>query len=136
MRHNIKEWTTWIAILTLSICLIVMIFTLDNARQTNEAKIELMQEQIEEANTKAITMSDIEELEFYAKENARYTKLRLEDISGHKAEIEKLQSLYENELLSQRCFESQIDRKINWLEYNIEYCKDETNLEQFRPKKY
>jgi len=77
------------------------------------AKIELAKQETAKAQAQAVKKSDIELLEFYAKENASLAKQRLEDITSHKAEIEKLQELYETELLTQRCYEAQIDRKIN-----------------------
>lgn len=97
-----------------------------------EAKLSMAIEQREEAKTKAATKSDIELLEFYAQENANFAKERLKDIEYHRQEILTLQDLYEFEILGKRCFEAQISRKINWLEYNLEYCKDESNLDQYR----
>jgi hypothetical protein len=33
------------------------------------------------------------------------------------------------------CYTNQITRKIDWVEYNLEYCKTDSNLEQFRTVK-
>ena len=128
-------------IITVSIILFMLIIywlltLFVNIEKKYQAKINIIQQDKIKAEAKANKKSDIELLEFWAKENASSAKQRLEDIAWYKLEITKLQWLYETELLTQRCYEAQIDRKINWLEYNIEYCKDETNLDQYRTKKY
>ena len=131
---NIKFiWIATAIILTISVAFYHYNLYLNNIYT---AKIQILEEEKTQAEAQAKKKSDIELLEFYAAENAAFAKQRLEDITYHKEEITKLQSLYETELLTQRCYEAQIDRKINWLEYNLDYCKDEANLDQYRTKKY
>lgn len=134
---KIMRKLNFIYILTV-IIITVILFHYYNERLNNihNAKLGIMQEVLEEAEIKLLIQSDIETLESYARENASLSKWRLEEISKYKDKIIFLEELYEDEVLSQRCFEHQIDRKINWLEYSIEYCNAETNLDQFRTKKY
>ena len=136
MKFTKMQWAITIVIAILSISLIAMVITFHSEMNTNNSKVEILKNEKAEAEAKANKKSDIEMLEFYAKENAYFAKDRLKEIAEYKEEITKLEWLYETEVLTQRCYESQIDRKINWLEYNLEYCKDESNLEQFRSKKY
>ena len=129
-----------IIIVATTIVFIFVVMYINNYINIQKAKYKLLEEQssymIQEAKAQAEKKSDIEILEMNAAEMAATSKVRLNDIESLKEEIAKLEKLYEVELLSQRCYESQIDRKINWLEYNIDYCKDENNLVQFRSKKY
>lgn len=97
-----------------------------------ETKKQVLEQQVQKEKTKK---SDIEILEQWAKENAVFAKSRLKEIKKYKVEIKKLEALYEEELLTQRCYEAQIERKINWLEYNLNYCKDKKNIQQFRTVK-
>ena len=60
----------------------------------------------------------------------------LKKIEQYKYMIEEAQRDYEYNVLVSRCSKDQISRMIDWLEYNINYCKDSKNLESFRTKKY
>lgn len=121
----------WFLVFVFLILLVITTryYSQENVVANNNIKIIELQKQLD-------MKSDIEILEEAALSNARYAKSRLVDIIEYKKAISKLESLYESELLTQRCYESQIDRKINWFEYNINYCKDKLNILKFKSKKY
>jgi hypothetical protein len=106
-----------IIIVATTIVFIFVVMYINNYINIQKAKYKLLEEQssymIQEAKAQAEKKSDIEILEMNAAEMAATSKVRLNDIESLKEEIAKLEKLYEVELLSQRCYESQIDRKIN-----------------------
>ena len=99
-----------------------------------ETKNTIFKDSIEELETKVNTKSDIEMLDFYASEAKMYSEYRLETIAELKEELKLVEWLYEFEILQVRCYKSQIDRKINWLEYQMDFCKSQENLDTFRKK--
>lgn len=137
MKEYIKEHYKVIAIVIL---LIVLVWTLyvDTIR-TNDAKLRLIQQEadrkIDEATAKSKEKSDVEILEFRASESKHYSDEYMEDIEAAKELIKNTEPLYELELLRSKCFTNQISRKIDWLEYNINYCNNDENLKQFRTVK-
>lgn len=138
MKYFLNNFAKQIAMIVILLAIAFAITT--NIREADQeaydAKLEMKQQEIIDLKEISNKKSDIEMLEFHAKENAYYAKEKLDSIAGYKAEIINLEEGYETNILFQRCFESQIDRKINGLEYNMEYCKDKDNLDQFRSKKY
>lgn len=129
--------------ITVTIVAILAIFIADLFDdQAAEYKAKLsMQEQesnkvINELAEISNKQSDIELLGEAANIAATNAKDGLDHIEKLRAEIKSEEKEYEFQLLTQRCFESQIFRMTSNLEYNLEYCKDKANLEQFRTKKY
>lgn len=136
LRRLTRKDYAFILLLIVALYFVTIYLLADNARKINETKITMMEQEQIKLEAKANKRSDIEILEAKASENADYVKSRLEEIESYKEAIKILEWLYETELLTQRCYESQIDRKINDLEYNLDYCEEEVNLDQFRSKKY
>lgn len=138
MKRNIK------AILMVVLVIVAVItnisYMLDNQAKEYEEKLEIQNKEsikvIDDLVKLTHKQSDIEILGFAANIAATDAKSRLEHIEELKLEIKTQQEIYEFQLLTQRCFEAQIYRMTNNLEYNLEYCKEEVNLEQFRTKKY
>jgi len=128
MITRIKKHTLKILTITIVILSIVSIYMIYNMLTIERAKVKLL-------NNQVVTLSDIEILERWANKNATSAKTRLYNIDELKQTIWSLEKMYEKETLTKRCYESQIDRKINWLEYNVKYCELPENLEQFRSKK-
>lgn len=79
--------------------------------------------------------SDIETLENVAKNAIKSKNDALLEISKAKKIIEENTIKYEVWILVTRCTKSQINRKIDWLEYSLDYCKDKNNLNTFKEKK-
>ena len=100
----------------------------------SEAKIKAAQELLE-AQAKANKNSDIEILEGRARESSEASKDHMKTIEEARALIKSTEPKYETELLRSICYTNQITRKIDWVEYNLEYCKTDSNLEQFRTVK-
>lgn len=105
-------------------------------------KIDSYEKEVIQANAKITKLeiekqekSDIEKLEELAKESADNAKNSLTKIEEIQKTVDTERINYENNTLRQRCYSEQISRKINWLEYNIDYCKDNSVLENFRVKK-
>jgi len=123
---------TKIIIITILIISILSAFTI-YSYQSN--KLKAIQKQNLILQRKVEKKSDIEILEERAKWNFNNSQKTLQEINHYKEMVKILEPLYEIAILRKRCYEAQIERKINWLEYNLNYCKDENNLEQFRKKK-
>lgn len=105
-------------------------------------KIDSYEKEVIQANARITELeiekqekSDIEKLEELAKESADNAKNSLTKIEEIQKIVDTERINYENNTLRQRCYSEQISRKINWLEYNIDYCKDNSVLENFRVKK-
>ena len=79
--------------------------------------------------------SEIEVLEAKAIEANNKSNNHLMIIKKLRKEISNNEKAYELELLRERCIKSQIERKIDWLEYQLNYCDNNKNLEYFRLKK-
>ncbi len=84
---------------------------------------------------KLTVSSDIEKLEKIAKEAVKQSNISIWKIKTLENKIKQENQIYEKNLLISRCIEQQINRKIKWKEYSIDYCNDSVNLEQFRSKK-
>lgn len=107
------------------------------AEQT--AKLELIQQEAEakiaEAEANANKKSSIELLEAMGRASKELSNEHMSTIQRAKETIAKTEPLYEQELLRSKCFTNQIERKIDGLEFSIEYCNIDENLEQFRSVK-
>lgn len=132
--YNIKK-NSKIIIWTVIISIIILVWIhLLNKIAYLEAKKDMLIEESIDLNKEIDKKSDIEMLDFYASEAKMFSEHRLETIEELKEELKLVEWLYEFEILQVRCFQFQITRKINWLEYNINYCKDTSNLDAFRKK--
>lgn len=115
-----------------------------NKTETNlKETIEIQKHDIKVAQDAAEKLSDIEILESYTSSASRNAERYLEEIDSNNRYIEsvKLENLeltekYERSELRKRCNIEQMSRKAKGLEYDIEYCKNDEILEQFRTKKY
>lgn len=47
-------------------------------------------------------------------------------------EIKELESKKQKLELEVTCWKNQLDRLVDWLEYNLQYCADENNLSKFK----
>ena len=129
--ENKNKYIIW----AVTVIIITMVWIyLNNIITTLETKNTIFKDSIEELETKVNTKSDIEMLDFYASESKMYSEYRLETIAELKEELKLVEWLYEFEILQVRCYKSQIDRKINWLEYQMDFCKSQENLDTFRKK--
>jgi len=79
--------------------------------------------------------SEIEVLEAKAIDANNKSNNHLMIIKKLRKEISNNEKAYELELLRERCIKSQIERKIDWLEYQLNYCDNNNNLDYFRLKK-
>lgn len=79
--------------------------------------------------------SEIEVLEAKAIDANNKSNNHLMIIKKLRKEISNNEKAYELELLRERCIKSQIERKIDWLEYQLNYCDNNKNLDYFRLKK-
>jgi len=129
----------YISMALLVVIILVLTIVIWSMNRTYKAKVALVeqesQETINSLEEKVLEKSDIEMLEFLYSEANYYAEWYLDNIDDWKQLIKEEEVRYEHEILSRECYGSQMDRKVNWLEYNIEYCLDKENLEQFRTKK-
>lgn len=123
-------------IIWMVISLVLWIILFDNKTRDNNTKIDSLIEENILLEEKVIKKSDIEMLEFFASESKMFADKHIKDIEDTKIYLKELEELYEIETLQLRCYTTQMNRKISWLEYNIYYCAEDDNLEQFRTKKY
>ena len=128
---NIKTITAIIVVIIISIFIWNTI--IKNKEATFQKKLKEQQKEISELKNE---QSDVEILSEQASIFSKDAKLQLENIDKLKESIKTAESKYEFNILTKRCYETQMDRLINGLEYNLEYCKVKDNLEQFRKKKY
>lgn len=133
MNKYIKENIINIIIICVTITLVALLYA-QNISFTK--KLEEQEQKTIILEEVAKQQSDIEILWEAANVAATDAKSRLEVIEGLKIQLKTQEEAYEYQLLTQKCFESQIYRLTGNLEYNLEYCKDWANLEQFRTKKY
>ena len=126
---NLKTITVIIVVI------IISIFIWNTIIKNKEFQKKLKEQQKEISELKN-EQSHIEILSEQASIFSKDAKLQLENIDKLKESIKTAESKYEFNILTKRCYETQMDRLINGLEYNLEYCKVKDNLEQFRKKKY
>lgn len=79
--------------------------------------------------------SDIEALESMATTAITSRNDAKKEIDKAKKIVEENTIKYEVWTLVSRCAKAQINRKIDWLEYSLDYCKDKNNLNTFKEKK-
>ncbi len=128
---NLKKYINWIIISLIVILLIWMsMFILKQNKSIAQANVNIIQLEYDINNK-----SDIEILENLASKANTSNINYLNKINNYKKTIKKLEIKFETSILKERCFKAQINRKIEWLEYNYNHCKEIKNLNQFRLKK-
>lgn len=134
MKINIKQYVTKKNITILAtVALLITIGTFISKANKDIAETK---KQLIESELKANTKSDIEILENKAAMQDKAAKNHLNEIEEYKELIVEHQNKYEESILKERCYKSQINRKIDWLEYNLNYCDNKDNLNQYKIKKY
>jgi len=105
-----------------------------------EAKLNIERQKsnkiINELAKESNTLSDVEILEERARKAWESADKILEVIEEAKLLIVKAEPEYEKKLLIKECNLHQINRKVTLEEYNLDYCLNQENLDQFRTKKY
>lgn len=133
MKNKNKIIMALIAVGSLVIILVSFYISwIINSLKEENVKLELKNIDLEE---EVNASSDIEILEKRIKLHRLDSEDSLEIISQYELLIKEEQGYYESAILSKVCEETQLNRKLNWLEYNMEYCLNESNLEQYRTKK-
>lgn len=114
-----------IIMLTLSTVFLILInSSKNNELKEKDIKIQKMQEEIDIAQLP----SQIERLTWTVEQFKRQSEKTLE-------KIRDMQNIYEFETLTYRCFQDQVNRYMENQEIDEEYCKIQSNLEQYRSKK-
>jgi len=131
MRHTLTKHYMKIVIAILIIAIFWQYFYSvyqHNKNIESIAKIKLLRHVLS-------TKSDIQILKEQWATASSQAAMLLRDIDKYKRLIEETQRDYEYNILWARCSKDQISRMIDWLEYNVNYCKGSKNLESFRIKK-
>lgn len=137
MKNINKKTIVWIVISVLVLSLFLMINALISEKNNNELQVTEYEKQIDSISKQRDKQSDIEILWSKADYARQDAEEYLADINEAKELIKTLEPQYELSLLRVRCNKSQIERMINGIEYNVDFCQEETNLESFREtKKY
>jgi len=116
-----------------AVLIVSLIFLWLIAYQNYESNIELAKKdiQIETASKK----SEIEELLTLAETSRVNADKTMNLINLSYEEIKTLEKEYETHVLTKKCYQSQIQRKADWLDYSWAFCKESQNLEQFKTAK-
>lgn len=131
MKTNNKAFRIVLILAIVISFILIGMFVSNRINNAAEAK-----KHIKELTIKVNTKSDIEILESKARLNNNSAKDKIEEIKQLENRIKKLRTEYELSVLTERCVKSQITRKIDWLEYNLNYCDNKDNLKQYKIKKY
>ena len=135
MNNKQIQIITWVIVWALTISLLIMIVALNNTRIDNDLINIEYEHRIETLKKQVNTQSDVEILWSNADYARQEADKILSEIEELKAFIVLAEPRYEKQILITVCNKDQINRMINWLEYNTEYCSEESNLELYRTKK-
>lgn len=135
MNNKQIQIITWVIVWALTISLLIMIVALNNTRIDNDLINIEYEHRIETLKKQVNTQSDVEILWSNADYARQEADKILSEIEELKAFIVLAEPKYEKQILITVCNKDQINRMINWLEYNTEYCSEESNLELYRTKK-
>lgn len=83
----------------------------------NETKQELIKEQSNQSSADIISTTILNK-----KSNIVVTDKEIKELEVKKQKLE----------LEVNCWKNQMNRLVDWLEYNLEYCTDENNLNKFK----
>lgn len=104
----------WVILFTILILLYVI---LEQNKSIELVNKELAKEQSKQSNADIITKAIID---------------RWVDITLTAKQITELESVRSKLELEVSCWKNQMNRLVDWLEYNLQYCKDENNLKKFK----
>lgn len=101
----------------LFIVLILLYVILDQNKSIELAKQELLKEQSKQSSADIISETILDK-----KNTIVVTETNIQVLETKKRKLE----------LEVTCWKNQMNRLVDWLEYNLEYCKDENNLKKFK----
>jgi len=141
MNNYTKGNIKFIIIAALVVGLVATVFAVFENQDRNhhqEMKDQLAESlsNLDEVRESASKQSDIEIIGQNLNLAKRNAKQNLEDIEAFRSKIVLLEAKYENNILSKRCLEYQVDSMTDDEVYSTEFCFDDSNLELFRTKKY
>lgn len=117
-QYIIENKTTIISIV---VCLLLFVSVWYKVLEQNNAiklaKQELLKEQSKPSAADIITNTIL-----YKKNTIVVTEVSIQELESKKRKLE----------LEVTCWKNQMNRLVDWLEYNLEYCKDENNLNKFK----
>ena len=101
----------------LFIVLILLNVILEQNKSIELTKQELVKAQSKKSNTDIISSTILDK-----KNKIVLTEKEIKELEWRKLQLE----------LEVNCWKNQLDRLIDWLEYNLDYCKDTNNLSKFK----
>ena len=132
MRNRImKNLVAIVAWILFAMLCISVVDSID--KSTKLAKKDITIEYIKEQSEKLVDLAWQQSLIEKLSETAESNRLRAEE---NLEDIKQLQKDYEINILTYRCYKDQVNRLMNNEEADDTYCWIDSNLEQYRLKKY
>lgn len=91
--------------------------TIEQNKAIELAKQELIKEQSKQSIADVISTTILDK-----KNTIVVTETNIQELESKKRKLE----------LEVSCWKNQMNRLVDWLEYNLDYCKDENNLKKFK----
>lgn len=91
--------------------------TIEQNKAIKLAKQELIKEQSKQSIADVISTTILDK-----KNTIVVTETNIQELESKKKKLE----------LEVSCWKNQMNRLVDWLEYNLDYCKDENNLKKFK----
>ena len=119
MIQTIKENKTTIISVVVWVLLFISAWyiLIEQNKAINIAKQELLNEKSKQSNADIISTTILDK-----KNTIVVTEATIEELESKKKKLE----------LEITCWKNQMNRLVDWLEYNLDYCQDENNLKNFQ----
>ena len=119
MKQFIKENKVIVIYLVVWVLVFVSFgyITIEQNKAIELAKQELIKEQSKQSIADVISTTILDK-----KNTIVVTETNIQELESKKRKLE----------LEVSCWKNQMNRLVDWLEYNLDYCKDENNLKKFK----